>query len=121
MNPSNRREFLRSLGLITVGGLTSATLLESCMPFIRTFVASAALLASACTFAAPVASYNFNNSFASSVAGAPALTVTDPLGLSGFREEPNTVSTPNPLRPSGSVTVSAGAPATDEANELLKL
>ena len=30
MNPSNRREFLRSLGLITAGGLTSATLLESC-------------------------------------------------------------------------------------------
>lgn len=33
---------------------------------------------------APVAQYDFNNTLASSVAGAPALTVTDPLGLSGF-------------------------------------
>lgn len=32
----------------------------------------------------PVAQYNFNGTLASSVAGAPALTVTDPLGLSGF-------------------------------------
>jgi hypothetical protein len=32
----------------------------------------------------PVAQYQFNNSLASSVAGAPALTVTDPLAGSGF-------------------------------------
>lgn len=33
---------------------------------------------------APVAQYSFNGTLTSSVAGAPALTVTDPLGLSGF-------------------------------------
>ena len=54
------------------------------MPLIRTLVASAALVASACAAAGPVASYDFNNSFASTVAGAPVLTATDPLGLSGF-------------------------------------
>lgn len=32
----------------------------------------------------PVAQYDFNNTLASSIAGAPALTVTDPLGTSGF-------------------------------------
>ena len=32
----------------------------------------------------PVASYHFNNTLTSSTAGAPALTVTDPLGTSGF-------------------------------------
>jgi MYXO-CTERM domain-containing protein len=32
----------------------------------------------------PVAQYEFAGTLASSVAGAPALTVTDPLGLSGF-------------------------------------
>ena len=32
----------------------------------------------------PVAVYTFNDSFASSVGGAPALTLTDPLGRSGF-------------------------------------
>ena len=32
----------------------------------------------------PVASYAFNNTLASSTAGAPALTATNPLGLSGF-------------------------------------
>jgi len=32
----------------------------------------------------PVAQYSFNGTLASSVAGAPALTVTDPLGLSGY-------------------------------------
>lgn len=35
----------------------------------------------------PVAEYRFNNSFASSVSGAPALTVTDPLGQSGFQAD----------------------------------
>lgn len=30
MNPSNRREFLHSLGLLTAGGLTVAAVLESC-------------------------------------------------------------------------------------------
>ena len=33
---------------------------------------------------APVAVYEFNNTLTSSVAGAPALTVTDPHGTSGF-------------------------------------
>ncbi len=33
---------------------------------------------------APVAQYDFNSTLASAVAGAPALTVTDPLGQSGF-------------------------------------
>lgn len=33
---------------------------------------------------APIAEYRFNNSFASSIAGAPDLSVTDPLGMSGF-------------------------------------
>ncbi len=32
----------------------------------------------------PVAQYDFNGSLSSSVAGAPALTATDPLALSGF-------------------------------------
>ncbi|MBS0448947.1 MAG: PEP-CTERM sorting domain-containing protein [Proteobacteria bacterium] len=32
----------------------------------------------------PVAQYDFNGTLASSVAGAPALSVTDPLGQSGF-------------------------------------
>lgn len=35
----------------------------------------------------PVAVYGFNNSFASSVAGAPSLTVTDPHGTSGFASD----------------------------------
>jgi hypothetical protein len=39
-------------------------------------------------FAIPIAAeYTFNNSFASSVGTAPALTVIDPLGLSGFRTD----------------------------------
>ena len=32
----------------------------------------------------PVATYSFNNTLASGVAGAPSLVATDPLGLSGF-------------------------------------
>lgn len=39
---------------------------------------------SAAAAGSPVAVYDFSNSFGSSVSGAPALTVTDPLGLSGF-------------------------------------
>lgn len=35
----------------------------------------------------PVASYGFNNSFASSVAGAPSLRVTDPHATSGFASD----------------------------------
>ena len=35
----------------------------------------------------PVAVYAFNNSFASSVAGAPSLTVTDPHATSGFASD----------------------------------
>ena len=35
----------------------------------------------------PVAVYDLNNSFASSVAGAPSLTVTDPHGTSGFNSD----------------------------------
>lgn len=35
----------------------------------------------------PVAEYSFNNNFQSSVAGAPALFVTDPGGTSGFRTD----------------------------------
>lgn len=55
------------------------------MRVFRVLVASLGLLAGV-AFAAPVpvASYNFNNTFASSVDGAPALTVTDPGGSSSF-------------------------------------
>ena len=50
-------------------------------------IASSLCLAAACCWAqaqSPVAVYSFNNSFASSVAGAPALVPTDPLSQSGF-------------------------------------
>lgn len=40
--------------------------------------------ASAMATPSPVAEYGLNGTFASSLAGAPALTVTDPLGQSGF-------------------------------------
>lgn len=52
---------------------------------LRFFSVSLGLLAGA-AFAAPVpvATYNFNNTLTSSVSGAPALTVTDPGGTSGF-------------------------------------
>lgn len=55
------------------------------MRALRVLAASLGLLAGV-AFAAPVpvASYNFNNTFASSIGGAPALTVTDPGGTSGF-------------------------------------
>ena len=47
-------------------------------------LAALALAAGAQAAPTPVASYGFDNTLASSVAGAPALTVTDPLGVSGF-------------------------------------
>jgi hypothetical protein len=46
--------------------------------------ATASLCGAAYAAPAPVAEYNFDDTLASSVVGAPALTVTDPLALSGF-------------------------------------
>jgi hypothetical protein len=72
----------------------------------------AALLASLQVHAAPtpVAQYDFNNTLASSVAGAPALTVTDPLGASGFVTD-NVLGTTKPV---WSFQGSA-SPVTDQA------
>ena len=47
-------------------------------------LAALALAAGAQAAPAPVAAYGFDDTLASSVAGAPALTVTDPLNMSGF-------------------------------------
>ena len=61
------------------------------MKVLALFVSAAALVVSAGTAQAanpmPVAQYGFNGTLASSVAGAPALTVTDPLGLSGYAQD----------------------------------
>ncbi len=56
------------------------------MKVLPIWALGALVLASVCAHAAPapVAQYEFNGTLASSVGGAPALTVTDPLGLSGF-------------------------------------
>lgn len=49
-----------------------------------TFAGLATVAAGAHAATAPVAVYTFQNSLASSVAGAPALVAVDPLGQSGF-------------------------------------
>ncbi len=56
---------------------------------MRTSLIAALTLAATATMnatatPAPVAQYDFNSNFASSVAGAPALVETNPLGTSGF-------------------------------------
>ncbi len=56
------------------------------MRILPTLVLCAVAASAVCAQAAPapVAQYDFNGTLSSSVGGAPALTVTDPLGLSGF-------------------------------------
>ncbi len=54
-------------------------------PFARSILLAALAVTSAhAADPTPVAQYQFNNTLASSVGGAPALTVTDPLASSGF-------------------------------------
>lgn len=54
------------------------------MQIVRTLALSFLGLAGSAFAASPVASYHFNNVLTSSVAGAPALIVTDPHATSGF-------------------------------------
>lgn len=61
---------------------TLRRLRQRVVPTVAVAIASASCLPALA--ADPVALYSFNNTLASSVAGAPALTVTDPLAASGF-------------------------------------
>ena len=63
---------------------STSILLRAALAAAATLGAASAANAVVAIVPAPVAEYDFGNTLASSVAGAPALTATDPLGLSGF-------------------------------------
>lgn len=54
------------------------------MPFKHIFALALCVGAASAMAQSPVAEYDFNNTLASSVAGAPSLGVVDPTGTSGF-------------------------------------